>query len=109
MDSRAASGGMARRTFLAASLSGIAAVTLSSCIWPQPSPTPSPAPTTTPSPTPTPTPPSNGVPLPEAMRRSRWGADPFARGAFSFDAAGATPGLREALAAPVADRLFFAG
>jgi monoamine oxidase len=38
----------------------------------------------------------------------RWGADPFARGAYSY----ALPGkadCREALAAPVDDRLFFAG
>lgn len=109
MDSRAASGGMARRTFLAASLTGIATVALSSCTWPQPSPTPTPTASPTPTPAPTPTPPANGVPLPAAMQRSRWGADPFARGAFSFDAVGDTPALREALSAPVADRLFFAG
>lgn len=107
MGSGAAPRGMARRTFLVASLSAVTSVALSSCTWPQPKPTPSPTPTTTP--TPTPTPPANGVPLPEAMRRSRWGADPFARGAFSFDAVGITPELREALAAPVDDRLFFAG
>lgn len=107
MDSRAASGGMARRTFLAASLTGIASVALSSCTWPRPRPAPtSTAPT---APTPTPTPPANGVPLPAAMRRSRWGADPFARGAFSFESVGDTSRLREALATPVADRLFFAG
>ncbi|MDR6905279.1 putative NAD/FAD-dependent oxidoreductase [Agromyces sp. 3263] len=105
MDSRAASGGMARRTFLAASLSGIAAVTLASC-WPQPAPTPSP--TTAPA-TPTPTPRTDGVPVPSTMRRSRWRADPFARGAFSYDAVGTTPRLRESLAEPVGDRLWFAG
>ena len=109
MDSRAASGGMARRTFLTASLTGFAAVALASCTSPQPNPTPTPTPTATPSPTPTPTPPANGVPLPAAMQRSRWGADPFARGAFSFDSVGDTDRLREALSAPVADRLFFAG
>jgi monoamine oxidase len=98
---------MARRTFLAASLTGIASVALSSCTWPQPSPTPTP--TSSPTPTRTPSPPANGVPLPAAMQRSRWGADPFARGAFSFDTVGDTTALREALAAPVADRLFFAG
>lgn len=100
---------MARRTFLAASLSGIAAVSLSSCIWPQPSPTGTPTQTPTATPTPTPTPPANGVPLPTAIRRSRWGADPFARGAFSFESVGDTRAHREALASPVADRLFFAG
>jgi hypothetical protein len=106
MDSRAASGGMARRTFLAASLSGIAAVTLSSC-WPTPAPTPATTTTATPAPPPTPRP--DGVPSPTAMRRSRWGADPFARGAFSYDAVGTTPRLRESLAEPVGDRLWFAG
>ena len=38
----------------------------------------------------------------------RWGADPFARGSYSY----ALPGMadcRAALAAPVDDRLFFAG
>lgn len=109
MDSRAASGGMARRTFLAASLSGIAAVTLSSCTWPQPEPTRTPQPTSA-TPTPTPTPPRpDGVPAPTAMRRSRWSSDPFARGAFSYDAVGTTPRLRESLAAPVEDRLWIAG
>ena len=110
MDSRAASGGMARRTFLAASLSGIAAVALSSCTWPDAQPSPSAAPTATPTPSPTPTStPTDGVPLPMAMRRSSWGSDPFARGAFSYDAVGTTPSLRESLAEPVGDRLWIAG
>ena len=42
------------------------------------------------------------------IRMHRWGADPFARGAYSY----ALPGkadCRAALAAPVDDRLFFAG
>ncbi|WP_448808611.1 FAD-dependent oxidoreductase [Agromyces bauzanensis] len=102
MDSRAASGGMARRTFLAASLSGIAAVALSSCTWPPPNPTPTSTPTASPKPIP-------GVPEPTAMRRSKWAADPFARGSFSFDAVGATPELREALGEPVGERLVLAG
>ena len=102
---------MARRTFLAASVSGIAGVVLASCTGPQPIPTPPPTTsgTATPSTTPTPTPPVDGVPQPTAMRRSRWGADPFARGSFSFDAAGAAPELREVLAEPVGERVFIAG
>jgi len=102
MESRGVPGGMARRTFIAASLSGITAVTLSSCFWADPGPTrtPSPSPTATPIP---------GVPEPTAMRRSKWGTDPFARGAFSFDAVGSTPDLRDALAEPVGRRLVFAG
>lgn len=102
MESRGVPGGMARRTFIAASLSGIAAVTLSSCFGPDPSPTRTPSP----SPSPTPIP---GVPEPTAMRRSKWATDPFARGAFSFDAVGSTPELRNALAEPVGERLVFAG
>ncbi|HZW40691.1 MAG TPA: FAD-dependent oxidoreductase, partial [Agromyces sp.] len=109
MDSRATPGGMARRTFLAASLSGIATVALASCTWPEPSPTPAPSATRSPSPTPTPTSPAGGVPAPTAMRRSQWGADPFARGSFSFEAVSADRGLRESLAQPVADRLVIAG
>ncbi|PWC03607.1 flavin monoamine oxidase family protein [Agromyces badenianii] len=106
MESRGAPGGMARRTFLAASLSGIATVVLASCTWPEPSPSPVPssAPATTAPPAPT-----NGVPAPTAMRRSRWGADPFSRGAFSFDAVGTTPELRRALGQPVGGRLVIAG
>jgi len=102
MESGAASGGMARRTFLAASLSGIAAAALSSCTWPQPSPTLAPTAPSTPPPIP-------GVPEPVAMRRSSWGDDPFARGAFSFDTVGSTPDLRESLGEPVGERLVFAG
>lgn len=111
MDSRGAPGGMARRTFLAASLSGIAAVTLSSCFPTEPRPSPtssSPTPPAPPSPTAS-VPPTPGVPQPTAMRRSRWGTDPFARGAFTFDSVGATGELRAALAEPVGERLVFAG
>ncbi len=43
------------------------------------------------------------------MRRSAWSADPFARGAFSYDAVGTTPALRESLAQPVEERLWIAG
>ena len=38
----------------------------------------------------------------------RWGADPFARGAYSFAVPGEA-GRRATLAAPVDNRLFFAG
>ncbi|MGH3704381.1 MAG: FAD-dependent oxidoreductase, partial [Agromyces sp.] len=106
MDSRGAPGGIGRRTFIAASLSGFATLALASCTWPEPSPSPVP---TTPPPTTVPPTPTNGVPLPTAMRRSRWGAEPFSRGAFSFDSVGSTPPLRQALAEPVEARLVFAG
>ena len=42
------------------------------------------------------------------LAESRWGADPFARGAYSHALPGHT-GKRAVLAAPVDDRLFFAG
>ncbi|WP_022891486.1 flavin monoamine oxidase family protein [Agromyces subbeticus] len=106
MDSRAAPGGIGRRTFLAASFSGIATLALASCTWSEPGPSPVP---TTAAPTTTPPSPTNGVPLPTAMRRSRWGRDPFARGAFSFDAVGAPTELRERLGEPVGERIVISG
>lgn len=99
---------MNRRAFLAATLAGAATAALAGCTGPTPSPTGTSTPTSTPSPTPTPSAPA-GVPLPTAMRRSRWTQDPFARGAFGYRAVGTTPELREALAEPVADRIWFAG
>ena len=50
-----------------------------------------------------------GVPEPKAFLRTRWGADPFARGSYSFLAVGATPDDRDALAEPVGEHLYFAG
>ena len=52
---------------------------------------------------------AGGVPDPEAWTITRWRADPFARGSYSFLAVGSSPDDRRALAAPVGDRLFFAG
>ncbi|MCB9537275.1 MAG: FAD-dependent oxidoreductase [Myxococcales bacterium] len=49
------------------------------------------------------------IPEPEDWRISRWQQDPYARGAYSSFAPGATPADVEALAAPVGGRLFFAG
>lgn len=48
---------------------------------------------------------------PDAMVRTRWGDDPFARGAYSYVPLGAGDGaaVRRALGAPVDERLFFAG
>ena len=40
---------------------------------------------------------------------TRWSTDPFARGSYSYPAVGGKPEDRQTLAAPVADRLFFAG
>ncbi|WP_308798716.1 flavin monoamine oxidase family protein [Agromyces silvae] len=110
MDSQGGAG-MPRRGFLAAALAGVTSVVLAACTGPQPTPTPTatPAPTPSPTPTPTPTPLPPGVPEPTAMRRTRWGADPYARGAFSYDAIGTTAERRAQLARPVLDRVFFAG
>ncbi|UOE43926.1 flavin monoamine oxidase family protein [Agromyces larvae] len=98
--------GMPRRTFLAAALAGVTTVALSSCT-PESSPTASPSPS--PSPAFTPRPGPDGLPRLIAMRRSRWGADPFARGAISYADVGGTERLRVALSRPVRDRLWFAG
>jgi hypothetical protein len=106
MDARGPAGGMPRRAFLAAALSG-AALTLAACTDGGPAPTASPGPTATRTPTPTPT--AGGVPQPLAFRRSRWSADPFVRGAYSFDGVGATAELRAALGEPVEGRLVLAG
>jgi polyamine oxidase len=46
---------------------------------------------------------------PVAFVRTRWGADPFARGSYSAFGVGSSPADIEALAEPVAGRLFFAG
>jgi len=49
------------------------------------------------------------IPEPEAALMTRWSSDPLAGGSYSFLATGSTPADYDALAAPVADRLFFAG
>jgi monoamine oxidase len=50
-----------------------------------------------------------GVPDPTGALVTRWAADPFALGSYSFVGVGASNDDRRALAAPVDDRLFFAG
>lgn len=52
---------------------------------------------------------SGGVPAPTGALITRWRRDPFARGSYSYLAAGATPTDRTALRADVDGRLFFAG
>lgn len=96
---------MTRRTLLVGAGVGAVSVLLASCT---PGPDPTPDPTATAKPTPGPTP-SNGVPLPTAVVRSAWSTDPFALGAASYMPVGAQPGVRDALARPVGDRVFFAG
>ncbi len=49
------------------------------------------------------------IPEPTGFRLTRWANDPFARGAYSFAAIGATGDDYVALSEPVDNRLFFAG
>lgn len=49
------------------------------------------------------------LPAPQAALITRWASDPFAGGSYSYMAVGSTPDDYDALAAPVAGRLFFAG
>lgn len=49
------------------------------------------------------------VPDPTGSLVTRWRADPFARGSYSYLADGSEPRDRDALAAPSKSRLFFAG
>ncbi|MGM7678668.1 FAD-dependent oxidoreductase [Microbacterium sp. A94] len=90
-----------RRELLIGAGAGALSVLLASC-----TPTPSPTPTPTRSPIPLPV---TSVPAPAALIRSRWGTDPFSRGAASFTRIGVQQATRDTLAAPVDGRLFFAG
>ncbi|MGB1236911.1 MAG: flavin monoamine oxidase family protein [Pseudomonadales bacterium] len=49
------------------------------------------------------------IPAPESWQISRWALDPFARGAYSFNAVGSSRSDRAVLAESVEERLFFAG
>jgi hypothetical protein len=49
------------------------------------------------------------VPQPTGALVTRWARDPFARGSYSYVAAGSTPADMQALGAPVGKRLLFAG
>ena len=89
-----------RRSFLLGAGSGLSLLVLTACTDEPPRPTKS----ATPSPTP-----SQVVPRPSGIERSAWSADPFARGAQSYLAPGATPQHRDDLAQPVGGRVFFAG
>jgi monoamine oxidase len=50
-----------------------------------------------------------GIPEPNATRVTRWGADPYAFGSYSYLPVGATGRDRDQLAQPVANTLYFAG
>ncbi|OAN34971.1 flavin monoamine oxidase family protein [Mycolicibacterium iranicum] len=49
------------------------------------------------------------APQPTGFLVTRWAADPYARGSYSFLAVGSSPDDQEALAEPVGERLGFAG
>jgi len=49
------------------------------------------------------------VPEPRARHRTAWSVDPYARGAYTFIAAGATPSDIRTLQEPLGNRVFFAG
>lgn len=49
------------------------------------------------------------IPEPVDTLITRWGSDPYARGAYSCNVLGSTPGMRADLAGNVNGRLFFAG
>jgi len=49
------------------------------------------------------------IPAPKGFLRTRWAADPFALGSYSYLAVGSSLADRDALAAPVAPHLYFAG
>ena len=51
----------------------------------------------------------SGIPNPIDYQITRWAADPFALGSYSFNAVNSTPAMRKDLAAPLSRRLFFAG
>lgn len=51
----------------------------------------------------------NDIPSPDAALITRWGADPYSHGSYTFLAHGATPDHYDDLAAPIGQRLFFAG
>jgi monoamine oxidase len=91
-----------RRTLLIGAGAGVVGALLASC-------TPEPAPTPTPDRSPTPKPTPSTGPTPSAFARSTWTTDAFSLGAVSVTPPGVAATARGALAAPVDDRLFFAG
>ena len=89
--------GVTRRTFLIGA-TGLSVAVLAACTDEPPQP----------SPEPTPEPPA-GPPRPAGVARSDWLGDSFSRGSTSYLPVGETARLREELASPWRDRLFFAG
>jgi len=50
-----------------------------------------------------------GIPDPIGFQITRWSQDPFAYGAYSFYKLGSKPAMRDDVAAPIGNRVFFAG
>lgn len=50
-----------------------------------------------------------GVPAPVDYQITRWSADPYAHGSYSFNKLGSTPDMRDHLATSIDDRVHFAG
>ena len=50
-----------------------------------------------------------GIPDPVGYQITRWAADPFSLGSYSFTALGSRPGMRDDLAKSIDNRVFFAG
>lgn len=50
-----------------------------------------------------------GIPDPESVLITRWASDPFSLGSYSYNAVGSIPAMRDELARPLAQRVFFAG
>ena len=51
----------------------------------------------------------NRIPEPVDVQITRWATDPFALGAYSYNAVGSTPSARQTLADPLGRQVFFAG
>ena len=51
----------------------------------------------------------SGIPNPMDYQITRWAADPFSLGSYSFNSVNSTPAMRRDLAASLSRRLFFAG
>lgn len=51
----------------------------------------------------------NAIPAPSDWQITRWGSDPYARGAYSYNKLGSAPAMRDELAANVGSTLLFAG
>lgn len=49
------------------------------------------------------------IPQPVDYQITRWASDPFTGGSYSFNALGSSPAMRDALAKPIAQQVFFAG